>query len=125
MPAPPPTGRTGCDPMSATISPPPAGLTPSDRTVSWLAEHPDARELVSSVWTMLTALEWAGQHPGTLAALRFVLIHHQPPTRTGSCPACRRHSWRHLWRRRRFPCVVWRQVRGELLGHLTPAGYPS
>jgi hypothetical protein len=111
--------------MSATISPTPAGMTPSARTVSWLAEHPDAQEVVSSVWTMLTGLERAGQHPGTLAALRFVLILHQPPTRTGCCPACRRHSWRHLWRRRRFPCVVWRQIRGELLGHLTLAGYPS
>jgi hypothetical protein len=98
-------------------------MTLSVRTVSWLAEHPDARQMVSSVWTTLTALEKAGQHPGILAALRFVLIHHQPPTRTGCCPACRRHSWRHLWRRRRFPCVVWRQVRGELLGHLTLAGY--
>lgn len=45
-------------------------------------------------------------HPGTLTALRFVLIHHQPSTRTGCCLACRRRSWRHLWRRRRFPCVV-------------------
>jgi hypothetical protein len=33
-------------------------------------------------------------------------------------------SWHHLWRRR-FPRVVWRQIRGELLGHLTLAGYPS
>jgi hypothetical protein len=24
-----------------------------------------------------------------------------------------------FWRRRRFPCLVWRQIRGELLGHLT------
>ena len=100
-------------------------MTLSVRTVSWLAEHPDAREMVSSVWTTLTALEKAGQHPGVLAALRFVLVHHQPPSRTGRCPACRRHSWRYLWRRRQFPCVVWRQVRGELLGHLTLAGYLS
>jgi hypothetical protein len=111
--------------MSVTILSPWGCTTLSARSVSWLAKHPDAKELVSSVWTMLTALERAGQHPGTLAALRFVLIHHQPPTRTGCCPACRRHSWRHLWRRRRFPCVVWRQIRGELLGHLTLAGYPS
>jgi hypothetical protein len=62
-------------------------MTLSARTVGWLAERPDAREVVSSVWTTLTALERAGQHPGTLAALRFVLIHHQPPTRTGCCPA--------------------------------------
>ncbi len=95
----------------------------SARTVSWLAEHPDAGAVVSSVWTALTALEQTGQHPGTLAALRFVLIHHQPPTRTGRCPACRRFTWHRLWRRRRFPCVIWRQIRGELLGHLTSTGH--
>lgn len=72
----------------------------------------------------LTELEQAGQHPGTLAALRFVLIHHQPSTCTGFCPTCRRHSWRQRWRRRRFSCVVWRQIRGELLGHLAIAGAP-
>jgi hypothetical protein len=125
MPAPPFTGRAGCDPMPTTTLLPRTGMTLSARTVSWLAEHPDAHKMVSSVWTTLTALEKTGQHPGILAALRFVLIHHQPPSRTGRCPACRRHSWRHLWRRRRFPCVVWRQVRGELLGHLTLAGYLS
>lgn len=125
MPAPPFTGRAGCDPMPMTILLPRTDMTPSARTVSWLEAHPDAREMVCSVWTTLAALEEAGQHPGILAALRFVLIHHQPLSPTGCCPACRRHSWRRLWRRRRFPCVVWRQVRGELLGHLTLAGYVS
>jgi hypothetical protein len=125
MPAPPLIGRTGSDPMWATILRPRAGMTPSARTMSWLVEHPDDREVVRSVWTTLAALEGAGHHPGTLAALQFVLIHHQPPTRTGCCPACRRHGWRHLWRRRRFPCMVWRQIRGELLGHLALAGYRS
>jgi hypothetical protein len=93
----------------------------SARTVSWLAAHPGACEVVYSVCTALTELERTGQHPGTLAALRFVLIHHQPPTRTGRCPTGPRHNWRQLWRRRRFSCVVWRQIRGELLGHLTLA----
>ncbi len=125
MPTPPP--RTGCgsDPVSSTIPLPRVGTTLSASTASWLAEHPAAREVVCSVWSTLTELERAGQHPGTLTALRFVLIHHQPPTRTGRCPTCRRHNWRQLWRRRQFPCVVWRQIRGELLGHLTLAGYPS
>lgn len=123
IPAPPRTGH-GIDPAESTILIPRAAPTLSARTVAWLAEHPDAREVVSSVWTTLTALERSGQHPGTLAALRFVLIHHQPPTRTGCCPTCRRQSWRQLWRRRRFPCVIWRQIRGELLGHLTIAGTP-
>jgi hypothetical protein len=93
-------------------------MTLSAPTVSWLAQHPEAHDVVSSVCSTLTALEQAGQHPGTLAALRFVLTCHQPPTRTGYCPVCRRHSWR-----RRFPCVIWRQIRGELLGHLSLAGY--
>ena len=93
----------------------------SVRTVAWLAQHPLARALVDSVWDTLTELEQAGQHPRPLAALRFVLTHHVP-TPAGHCRACRRVSWRGLWRRRRFPCVVWRQVRGELLGHLTLGG---
>jgi hypothetical protein len=118
-----PAGR-GSEPVASSIPIPGADTTLSARTVTWLAEHPDAREVVSSVWTTLTELEQAGQHPGTLAALRFVLIHHQPPTPTGYCPTCRRHSWRQRWRRRRFPCVIWRQIRGELLGHLTIAGTP-
>lgn len=100
-------------------------MTLSAPTVTWLGEHLDAREMVSSVWTTLTELERAGQHAGAIAALRFVLIHHQPPTRTGRCPTCRRFTWRHLWRRRPFPCAVWRQIRGELLGHLTIASYQT
>lgn len=109
------TGR-GFDSACSTTPIPQAGTTLSVRTLTWLAAHSDAREVVSSVWTTLTQLERAGQHPGTLAALRFVLIHHQPPTRTGHCSACRRRTWRQVWRRRRFPCVVWRQIRAELQG---------
>lgn len=98
----------------------------SDRrssTVSWLAEHPNAQEVVNSVCNTLAELERASHHPGTLAALRFVLIGHQLPTRTGRCPACPRLSWHQLWRRRPFPCPVWRQIRSELLGHLTIANH--
>lgn len=87
----------------------------STRTVAWLADRPRARELVGSVWDTLTALEHAGHHPGAIAAVRFVLVHHQPPTPTGRCPHCR-FTWRRLWRRRPWPCVVWRQIHHELLG---------
>jgi hypothetical protein len=97
-----------------------AAATPqlSARTLAWLAERPLALVVVESVWDTLTELEQAGHHPRLLAAVRFVLIHHEP-TRAGRCRTCRRVSWRGLWRRRRFPCVVWRQIRGELLGHLS------
>jgi hypothetical protein len=104
--------------MTPTIPILRAGTTLSARTVTWLAEHPDAQEVVYSVWTTLTELEQAGHHRGALDALRFVLIHHQPPTHTGRCPTCPRLPWRQLRRRRPFPCVIWRQSRGELLGHL-------
>jgi hypothetical protein len=124
MPATPPT-RHASDPAASTIPIPSADTTLPAPTVTWLTQHPDAQEVINSIWNTLTQLEQAGQHPGTLAALRFVLIHHQPPTRTGRCPTCRRLNWRHLWRRRPFPCVVWRQIRGELLGHLTIAGLPT
>jgi hypothetical protein len=82
-------------------------LTPwlSTRTVTWLAQRPHARLVVDSVWDTLTELERAGHHPQLLAALRFVLVHHQP-TPAGRCRACRRGGWRGLWRRRRFPCLV-------------------
>ncbi|MGB8199214.1 MAG: hypothetical protein WCF33_05895 [Pseudonocardiaceae bacterium] len=36
-----------------------------------------------------------------------------------------RLTWRHLWRRGPFPCAVWRQIRSELLGRLTIAGYST
>lgn len=124
MPTQPGTGHR-INPAAPTIPAPKTQTTLSAPTVSWLTKHPDAREVVRSVWTTLTVLEQAGQHPGTLAALRFVLIHHQPPTRTGCCPTCRRLSWRRLWRRRRFPCVIWHQIRGELLGHLSITGYQT
>lgn len=87
-------------------------------TRAWLAEHSTARALVESVLDTLAELEKAGHHAGAIAALRFALVHHEPNA-AGRCRACRRLGWRGLWRLRRFPCVVWRQIRGELLGHLT------
>ncbi len=115
--------RRGIDPAAtAPIPRVEATLRLSTRTVAWLAQRPHDRLVVDSVWETLTELERADHPPRTIAALRFVLIHHQPPTRTGRCPTCRRVNWRGLWRRRRFPCVVWRQIRGELLGHLTLNG---
>ncbi|MGH3692902.1 MAG: hypothetical protein ACRDRX_02675 [Pseudonocardiaceae bacterium] len=95
----------------------------STRTVSWLAQRPHARLFVDSVWETLGELERVSHHPRLVAALRFVLVHHEP-SRAGRCRACRRLSGRGLWRRRRFPCVVWRQIRGELLGHLSRSGQP-
>jgi len=94
----------------------------STRTLACLARRPLALAVVESVWDTLAAFEAAGHHPRLVAALRFVLIHHEP-TAAGRCRACRRGNWRSLWRRRRFPCVVWRQIRGELLGHLTVSGF--
>lgn len=89
----------------------------SARTVTWLADHPRARRLVGSVWDTLTELERAGHHPRLIATLQRVLAHHQP-TPAGRCPACR--HW--TGRRRRFPCTVWHQVRGELFGLFTDGG---
>ncbi len=117
-----PTQR-GIDPMATKPQPTSdATLHLPARTLSWLVRRPHAQLVVDSVWDTLTELETAGHHPRLLAALRFVLIHHAP-TVAGRCRACRRVNWRGLWRRRRFPCLVWRQVRGELLGHLAIGGF--
>ena len=94
----------------------------STRTLNWLAQRPHAQLVVNSVWNALAELERADHHPGAVAALRFMLVPHEP-TAMGRCRACRRLSWHGLWRRRPFPCPVWRQVRGELLGHLTISDY--
>lgn len=82
--------------------------------MSWVAARPHARKVVGSVWDRLAELERASQHPGPVAALQSVLFHHQP--RSGRCCACRRLSWRRLWRRRPFPCTVWMTTHVELLG---------
>lgn len=85
----------------------------SARALAWLADQPRARELVCSVSDRLAELERAGHDPGAIAALRSILMHHQP-TSAGRCPTCRRGTWRHLWRHRPFPCVAWMQVHFEL-----------
>jgi hypothetical protein len=115
--------QRGTDPAEPT-TPMPTGdatLHLSTRTVTWLANQPHARRLVRSVWDTLTELERAGQHPEAIAALRRVLTYHQP-TPAGRCRTCPRFTWRHLWRRRAFPCMVWHQVRGELLGVFASGG---
>ncbi|MGH7868915.1 MAG: hypothetical protein ACREP9_15090 [Candidatus Dormibacteraceae bacterium] len=89
----------------------------SDQTATWLADHSQARKLVRSVWDTLAELERAGHEPRPIAALRRVLARHQP-TPAGRCPTCRR--WKG--RRRRFPCIVWHQIHGELLGLFTSSG---
>jgi hypothetical protein len=89
----------------------------SARTVVWLADHPQARKLADSVWDTLAELERTGHHPRLIAALRRVLTYHQP-TAAGRCRTCRR--WK--WRRSRFPCIVWHQIRGELFGLFTDGG---
>ena len=104
-----------------------AALHLSPRTVAWLADHPQARQFVGSVWAKLTELERAGQFPAAIDALRRVLTDHQP-TSTGRCRTCRRVTGR----RRPFPCIVWHQIRFDLLGlfagagrHCQPAGQGS
>lgn len=52
------------------------GCTSQARSSAGTSIHSDVREVVNSVWTTLTHLERAGQHPGTLAALRFVQSSH-------------------------------------------------
>ncbi|MGH4009896.1 MAG: hypothetical protein ACRDTH_17385 [Pseudonocardiaceae bacterium] len=116
MLTPSPTER-GSDPATATTSTSRVDVTLqlSARALAWLAHHPQARKLISSVWDTLAELEHAGHHPRLIAALRQVLTHHQP-TSAGRCDTCRRLSWRRLWRHRDFPCLVWHQIRSELTG---------
>jgi len=98
------------------------------RTLEWLEDRPHQRWFVRAVWEQLAELERVGYHTGAIDALRSVLLDHQPATRAGRCRRCRRFTWRHrvIWRyhlfplpwcRRRFPCLVWSQIGGELLEH--------
>ncbi|MGH3812939.1 MAG: hypothetical protein ACRDUV_10840 [Pseudonocardiaceae bacterium] len=118
MPTTPPVQR-GIDPAASTTPMPTvdAPLQLSTKTLDWLAGHPHARRLVRSVWDQLAELERGGQHPGPIDALRSILTHHQPTSR-GRCHTCR--CWR--WCRRPFPCAVWHQIRGELLGQFAGGG---
>lgn len=117
--------------------PAPTSITPPTRrskvdvtlqlpTKTWqrLASRPRERELVTAVWGRLEELDnIAGEHHlEVVAALRFVLVHHQPTT-AGRCSACRRKSARHLWRRRPWPCAVWIQVHYELIGPFAGGGH--
>ncbi|MGH3781950.1 MAG: hypothetical protein ACRDRO_15340 [Pseudonocardiaceae bacterium] len=88
----------------------------SAQTLAWLAERPAIRTMVRRVWDTLTELERVGHDPGALAALRVVLLAHQPPTRAGRCRACPRFSWRRWWRRPAFPCGVWISTHFQLQG---------
>lgn len=90
----------------------------STQTWASLTDRPYEQELVRSVWSRLDELEHAGYDPGWMAALRFVLVHHQPSS-VGRCRACRRWSWHRLWRLRPWPCVVWKQICYELIGPCT------
>jgi hypothetical protein len=88
----------------------------SAQTLAWLAERPVIRMLVRRVWETLSELERAGHDPGALAALRAILLAHQPPTRAGRCRACPRLGWRRWWRRPAFPCGVWMSTHFRLQG---------
>ncbi len=118
MPTTPPT-QHGSDPPASTTPMPTADATLhlSTRTLDWLARRPRDRDLVRSVWDTLTELERAGHDPGAIDALRRVLTHHQP-TSAGRCHTCRRWTSRHP----PFPCVVWHQIRGELLDQFASGG---
>ncbi len=126
-PAPPP--QPGIQPAPSTNPMPGVDAVAHlpTRTVAWLAGHPHARQVVRSVWDKLTELERSGQYPGAIDALRGVLNPHQP-TSAGRCRTCRRVTGR----RRTFPCIVWHQIRIDLLGlfadggrHRQPAGQGS
>ncbi len=109
----------GSDPAASTTPMPGVDTTLqlSTQTLDWLAHHPRDRRLVRSVWDTLTELERASQQPEAIAALRRVLTQHQP-TPAGRCHTCRRWTGR----RRPFPCIVWHQIRGELLGQFADGG---
>lgn len=106
-----PTAQGGIDPSAShtPMSRTDVTLQLSARTLAWLADRPRARELVRSVWDRFAELERAGHDLGAIAALRSVVVHHQP-TPAGRCPTCRRSTWRHLWRRRPFPCIAWMKI---------------
>lgn len=96
----------------------------SSQTWESLADRPRERRLVRAVWDRLEELDkvHGGYDKRLVAALRFVLVYHQPTVRR-RCSACRRKSARQLWRRRPWPCVVWLQVHYELIGPFSSGGH--
>jgi hypothetical protein len=94
---------------------PPGGGVP-EMTQRFLAGRPRRGDPVGAVWSRLGELERVGNDPALVAALRAVLLLHQPP-RWGRCPGCRKR-----WgRRRRWPCLVWYRVHVALFS----AGVPT
>jgi hypothetical protein len=91
----------------------------SETTVRWLDGLPRHGNPVGAVWNRLAELEAAGQDDRLITALRSVLVRHQPPhygrcldgrCLDGRCLACPRATWRKLWRRPSWPCMVWKRV---------------
>ena len=118
------TTERGIDPAAAPTALPTMDprLQLSAQTVAWLADRSYDRKFVRSIGNKLTDPELAGHHVDAIATPRVILSDHQFPTRTGRCRACRRHTWRRLWRRRRFPRGVWFTIDLGLQGLFTVTG---
>ncbi|MGH3857578.1 MAG: hypothetical protein ACRDR6_29640 [Pseudonocardiaceae bacterium] len=86
-----------------------AALHLSARTLAWLAANPHARRFAHLVWDEITEMERAGHRPATITRWRQVLAEHRP-TSAGRCRACPGRRWR----RPRFPCIAWHEIRSEL-----------
>lgn len=87
-----PTAEELCAQLPQTTAMPPA-LDPTLQlsAATWLRVDGNAlaARMVVPVWSRLAELQYAGHDPGVLAALRYVLVVHQP-TRAGTCRGCRR-----------------------------------
>lgn len=111
MPAPSVAARR-IDPTESTIPIPRTGMALSARTLTWLTTHPDARQVVSSVWATLTELEQAGQHHGVLDALRFVLTTTNLPAAPAAAPPVAAAAGASCGAADRFP--AWSGVRSAV-----------
>lgn len=100
-----PATQHGIDPAASPPSIPKMELTQQllAQTMAWLADRPHTRTVIRSTWGY-----GAGQGPGVIAALRFILIDHQPLTPTGRCRTCP-----HV------PCRVWFTLDLETQGLVT------